>query len=100
MQTGIGNRSSIAQLDIRDRKSTRLNSSHGYISYAVFCLKKKKDTHNPPTLHNQDHAPSVPITHHPNATKRRCTYAPAYNHPTAATIPHAYATALAAQLSL
>src|SRR2546422_6551533 len=27
----------------QDRKSTRLNSSHGYISYAVFCLKKKKD---------------------------------------------------------
>src|SRR2546429_6220869 len=27
-----------------DRKSTRLNSSHGYISYAVFCLKKKKQT--------------------------------------------------------
>src|SRR2546422_3276501 len=34
-----------------DRKSTRLNSSHGYISYAVFCLKKKKNTlnYNPPT---------------------------------------------------
>src|SRR2546422_8273119 len=29
-----------------DRKSTRLNSSHGYISYAVFCLKKKKKTTN------------------------------------------------------
>src|SRR2546429_3913229 len=29
----------------RDRKSTRLNSSHGYISYAVFCLKKKKEKH-------------------------------------------------------
>src|SRR6266436_9207782 len=29
---------------VRDRKSTRLNSSHGYISYAVFCLKKKKTT--------------------------------------------------------
>src|SRR2546422_1634102 len=29
-------------LGLRDRKSTRLNSSHGYISYAVFCLKKKK----------------------------------------------------------
>src|SRR2546422_4538820 len=29
---------------IQDRKSTRLNSSHGYISYAVFCLKKKKTT--------------------------------------------------------
>src|SRR5256884_7241411 len=28
-----------------DRKSTRLNSSHGYISYAVFCLKKKKTQH-------------------------------------------------------
>src|SRR2546429_7081476 len=28
----------------RDRKSTRLNSSHGYISYAVFCLKKKTQT--------------------------------------------------------
>src|SRR2546422_1383374 len=28
-------------LTILDRKSTRLNSSHGYISYAVFCLKKK-----------------------------------------------------------
>src|SRR2546422_4506365 len=32
-----------------DRKSTRLNSSHGYISYAVFCLKKKKSgkAHSP-----------------------------------------------------
>src|SRR2546429_5692335 len=30
--------------DFTDRKSTRLNSSHGYISYAVFCLKQKKDT--------------------------------------------------------
>src|SRR2546422_2315769 len=30
-----------------DRKSTRLNSSHGYISYAVFCLKKKKKRHRP-----------------------------------------------------
>src|SRR5687768_18119491 len=29
-----------------DRKSTRLNSSHGYISYAVFCLKKKKKKYN------------------------------------------------------
>src|SRR2546422_8568656 len=28
--------------ECEDRKSTRLNSSHGYISYAVFCLKKKK----------------------------------------------------------
>src|SRR2546422_2834132 len=36
----------LAQVDAdRDRKSTRLNSSHGYISYAVFCLKKKKKSH-------------------------------------------------------
>src|SRR2546422_4004347 len=32
-----------AQPPLADRKSTRLNSSHGYISYAVFCLKKKKE---------------------------------------------------------
>src|SRR2546422_8007443 len=31
-----------ARTQPQDRKSTRLNSSHGYISYAVFCLKKKK----------------------------------------------------------
>src|SRR2546422_8169758 len=34
-----------------DRKSTRLNSSHGYISYAVFCLKKKKK--KTPTSHSK-----------------------------------------------
>src|SRR2546429_6255627 len=37
-----------------DRKSTRLNSSHGYISYAVFCLKKKKTTH--PARHGTAHS--------------------------------------------
>src|SRR5256886_12727475 len=34
---------------IRDRKSTRLNSSHSQISYAVFCLKKKKTLPAPPS---------------------------------------------------
>src|SRR2546422_8339308 len=34
-----------------DRKSTRLNSSHGYISYAVFCLKKKREQSTPRTRH-------------------------------------------------
>src|SRR2546422_3865228 len=34
-----------------DRKSTRLNSSHGYISYAVFCLKKKKNLNQRDILH-------------------------------------------------
>src|SRR2546422_7113866 len=38
--------SAIMALTCRDRKSTRLNSSHGYISYAVFCLKKKKKKKN------------------------------------------------------
>src|SRR3989449_4687972 len=39
-----------ANLPGGDRKSTRLNSSHGYISYAVFCLKKKKPKTAPTTL--------------------------------------------------
>ena len=37
--------------EVIDRKSTRLNSSHGYISYAVFCLKKKNIQQQ--TTHNQ-----------------------------------------------
>src|SRR3712207_8978132 len=41
---------SFAGLDLRDRKSTRLNSSHANISYAVFCLKKK--FLNKPTLNS------------------------------------------------
>src|SRR5699024_12831750 len=36
-------KSAVAQAQSRDRKSTRLNSSHVSISYAVFCLKKKKE---------------------------------------------------------
>src|SRR2546421_11941535 len=36
----------VARLPFRDRKSTRLNSSHDQISYAVFCLKKKKKKQN------------------------------------------------------
>src|SRR2546429_6760404 len=39
---GEGDRIRCAEFPALDRKSTRLNSSHGYISYAVFCLKKKK----------------------------------------------------------
>src|SRR5690349_22203104 len=41
---------------LRDRKSTRLNSSHVEISYAVFCLKKKKNTK---TTQNQLHTRSM-----------------------------------------
>src|SRR2546422_4143650 len=39
----------------QDRKSTRLNSSHGYISYAVFCLKKKKKEKNIKDAKNTTH---------------------------------------------
>src|SRR2546422_3538762 len=38
---GVGMTTPVGMV-FQDRKSTRLNSSHGYISYAVFCLKKKK----------------------------------------------------------
>src|SRR5436189_1742763 len=38
----------------KDRKSTRLNSSHRCISYAVFCLKKKKKTTREPTVNIND----------------------------------------------
>src|SRR5690606_40146834 len=42
LQQGRDRRLGGHDLDLRDRKSTRLNSSHVKISYAVFCLKKKK----------------------------------------------------------
>src|SRR2546422_7085096 len=42
-----------------DRKSTRLNSSHGYISYAVFCLKKKKKLRAPANTQPRPRAPTL-----------------------------------------
>src|SRR2546422_5431219 len=41
----------------RDRKSTRLNSSHGYISYAVFCLKKKNPYGNALAANEEEFRP-------------------------------------------
>src|SRR2546429_6441703 len=49
--SGIVQLSKTMQSRTRDRKSTRLNSSHGYISYAVFCLKKKNKTRPPHATH-------------------------------------------------
>src|SRR2546422_11333115 len=49
-----------------DRKSTRLNSSHGYISYAVFCLKKKKKN-----IHSKTSLDRI-IT--PHKTSTHCLY--------------------------
>src|SRR2546429_6940891 len=48
----------------QDRKSTRLNSSHGYISYAVFCLKKKKTNQTLPPAHTmRDALSQLPHAH-------------------------------------
>src|SRR2546430_4168825 len=44
-----------SDLGARDRKSTRLNSSHSQISYAVFCLKKKKTKNIIVTNHAREH---------------------------------------------
>src|SRR5438874_10763980 len=44
---------------LQDRKSTRLNSSHVEISYAVFCLKKKKISLESSILCNEDFAPAI-----------------------------------------
>src|SRR5258708_28954776 len=54
IQTALAQTGSISQTD---RKSTRLNSSHQIISYAVFCLKKKNNT-------NQHTFPHLSIRHH------------------------------------
>src|SRR2546430_10666015 len=45
-----------ASTTLADRKSTRLNSSHSQISYAVFCLKKKKIIHDPRYVHHSTEA--------------------------------------------
>src|SRR5256885_11988567 len=47
-----------------DRKSTRLNSSHLVISYAVFCLKKKKKIQPPTAVHNDRHTHYASNLHH------------------------------------
>src|SRR5256884_4589218 len=74
--------SELPQMGVRnlDRKSTRLNSSHGYISYAVFCLKKKKNspyesflTSTLPAARLHPAAPPPPLSHtttHPPPTPR------------------------------
>src|SRR3989449_6886058 len=49
----------VLDLLVLDRKSTRLNSSHGYISYAVFCLKKKKKSSRPDAITTSRRAASA-----------------------------------------
>src|SRR5438034_4582831 len=47
------------QLQVQDRKSTRLNSSHTVISYAVLCLKKKKKNKKKDIKNNKEHMSKV-----------------------------------------
>src|SRR5258708_14841604 len=57
-----------------DRKSTRLNSSHQIISYAVFCLKKKKRHHfaaNQPTPGGGNHGEEPQVSRHGLVSQRR-----------------------------
>src|SRR5205807_3439085 len=63
-------------LSLTDRKSTRLNSSHLVISYAVFCLKKKKTTHcdnkkksKPRRSYSADRRPGNSSPHSPSTTR-------------------------------
>src|SRR2546430_5882629 len=63
--------------ELQDRKSTRLNSSHSQISYAVFCLKKKKqgDGHNAlDTLASPSHTPTARLPG-PRVLRRRLSAA-------------------------
>src|SRR5688572_31622311 len=54
----------------RDRKSTRLNSSHSQISYAVFCLKKKTKARSAPTTPDAAHRSSAAATATPSRSAR------------------------------
>src|SRR2546427_2866735 len=60
LSTGV---SSVSQSPIIDRKSTRLNSSHSQISYAVFCLKKKKKTKEQAKTASQTNTSSHSMSH-------------------------------------
>src|SRR3989475_2216749 len=65
--TAIGVSFMLENVALLDRKSTRLNSSHSQISYAVFCLKKKKNTDN----NEYDVRPTVAANRERSAAHRR-----------------------------
>src|SRR5258707_11047738 len=53
LKAGVLDPTKVVRVALQDRKSTRLNSSHANISYAVFCLKKKKQHKTITELHHQ-----------------------------------------------
>src|SRR5712675_2489569 len=57
-------RKALAAATIGDRQSTRLNSSHGYISYAVFCLTKKNQQHTRGTTDKANHQTKSTASEH------------------------------------
>src|SRR2546430_784606 len=68
-QTRASGRVAVGTLSLRDRKSTRLNSSHSQISYAVFCLKNK-DYVNVDRFGHRD-AASIPVALDESIGRRR-----------------------------
>src|SRR2546430_9134427 len=82
-----------------DRKSTRLNSSHSQISYAVFCLKKKKKYESSfyPNHQTTEQSPPQP-PHSPPSPARFCTPTP-HNTPSAPTHPTSHPAPLYAATS-
>src|SRR2546430_6920368 len=85
--SAVGDTTLVAAQGAGDRKSTRLNSSHSQISYAVFCLKKK--TNKLPS--------TSPFTlNRPHRTFTRCKSRPTYlGHPPRLTFSRTHATVLA-----
>src|SRR3989475_5117255 len=84
MGNGRRNRTAISLImtsSAGDRKSTRLNSSHSQISYAVFCLKKKKKNDYSSELAEPNDPlklkPAIHAGHWRNETSRFCTRGPA-----------------------
>src|SRR3712207_7203220 len=78
----------LGPVGLLDRKSTRLNSSHANISYAVFCLKKKKHYHKLQPVHI--HNPSIPqpllVTGTPRHQPLHIQHPHSLTHPTSCSI--------------
>ena len=87
--TFSGNDDAGITLAYTDRKSTRLNSSHGYISYAVFCLKKKK------TKYKKKKSNIQRETHHYHFSYHQSQFLPYYHtQPNIRLPPYSHSTSL------